>query len=157
MNEKDSDKIDCLEHRLIEKGCDVTELAVAFSEYLFLLLRDGRVRVDGSVRDVIEYSLTRSAKLLDVTVTDEEKRELRQKMWDLELRFRRLDDLTSNFARCAGNCLFDQADWQQNNDGSDTPLYHYLHFLELVIPGVTSEFLNYFKGRFGILDEDSCV
>lgn len=67
MNEEISSEIDYLEHEFIEKGCDVTQLAVAFSEYLLFLLKDGRVRVNSSALDSIEGSLSRSATFLDVT------------------------------------------------------------------------------------------
>jgi hypothetical protein len=150
VNEVNHDRVDALEQHLITRGHDVTDVAVAFSEYLLILLSDHRVALNPQARVDIEHSLKRSAKLSAGVIGAEEKRQLRRKMGGIEITFRESDGPTAAFGRSAMNCLFDEGDWQEDNDGDATPLFYYLHCLERALPDIADDFFNYFSNRFGI-------
>lgn len=152
MNDLNSDKIDRLEGQLISDGVSINEMSAAFSMYLLSCLDGGRVKIDGKYADAIRESLGFSANIGIVNASNEKKKSYRLKMAEIEISLRRVDPVTSAVARCAGDCLYGELDWQQNNDGDDTPLFYYLYHLERVIPSVADDFFAFFCGCFGIMN-----
>ncbi|WP_194791228.1 hypothetical protein [Pseudomonas sp. UFMG81] len=150
MNELNLDRIYRLEKRLIADGQSVNELAAAFSIYLLSRLEIWALTSSSNSVDLVLASLSFSATFGTAQASNEAKRALRLQVAEIEISLRQVDPVISNVARCAGDCLYDESDWQENNDGDNTPLFYYLDHLERIKPDAAEDFFGFFCDYFNV-------